>query len=82
MRSDALADIRESFAPAEGRRSEARTEREDRDMLAGVVGARPGRVIAVVSRQHRYIAGSEHRFQFGNAPVKRFQGGLRSTSVP
>ena len=56
MDGDALADIGEGLAPADRAGPEAGAEGQDRDLLAGVVGAAPGRVVAVVGGQHGEIA--------------------------
>src|SRR5260221_8935575 len=60
-----LADIREAVAAAERAWRDAGSEGEHRDVLAGMIGAAPTRIAAVIGTDDRDVAwpqrGAEHR---------------------
>ena len=68
---DALADIREGRAGCQWfRPSSAGEKAEDRHLLAGVVGAAPGRIVAVVGGEDQQIVRAQRGDQLGQAASK------------
>ncbi len=59
MRGEARTNVGEALAPPEHAARDAGAEGEDRHILACVVTARPGRVIAMVGGDDAGIAGAE-----------------------
>ncbi len=53
---DALADVGKGLATTDGARLDRLAVEQHRNVFAGVVGAAPGRVAAVVGGQHHHIA--------------------------
>ena len=73
MRRHRLADIGEGFAPPDPAGFHVWAEGQDRDGLAGMVGALPGRIAAVIGGDDRQIAGLQFRLEFGQPPIELFQ---------
>ena len=75
MFGDGLADVGEGRALAYRARRNARPEGENGDDFAGVIGARPGGIAAVIGGEDNEVAGHQCSLQFGYAFVERFQRG-------
>ena len=79
--SDALADIGKSIACANRMGSEAGAKAKDWDVFAGVLGATPSGIIAVIGGENDEVAGLEFRFKFRQAAVKGFKAGRVSYNI-
>src|SRR3954466_11838364 len=56
MGRDSGADVGETLPPADRSRSDVRSEAKDGAVLAGMVGAAPARVVAVIRGDDREVA--------------------------
>lgn len=79
---EGLAGVGEGFAEAEVfRTGEVLAEKEDGDLLAGVVGAGPGRVVAVVGGEAQEIAVAQFGQKLGQAGIEFFEGAAVADGV-
>ena len=70
---DAFSYIRKGMADAKGSCREAWGKDHDRYLFAGVVGAAPGRIVAVIGGEHHEVGGLEPADQFGKARIEGFE---------
>lgn len=70
MHREACADVGERFAPADGAAPDAGPKDENRHMLAGVIGAAPCRIIAMIGGDDGEIAWPQFREEFGQPCIK------------
>lgn len=70
MDREARANVRERFAPADGAARDTWPKDEDGHMLAGVVGAAPGWIIAMIGGDDGGIARPRRGEEFGESGVE------------
>src|SRR6516225_5931111 len=75
MARQGLADIGKAGAPAERTRCDFRPEGEDRDMLARVVAAAPGRITTVIGGDDGDVAGAQRGDEGRQHGIERFERG-------
>src|SRR5262245_18485211 len=74
MAGDCPADVGKTGAPAKASRRCARRKGEDRHAFAGVVGAAPCRVIAVIGGENEKIALAQIGEKLRQSTVKALKG--------
>src|SRR5687768_2982042 len=71
---DTLSYIREGRPNANGSGGQAWGKGHNRHLFAGVIGAAPGGIVAVIRSEHDEIVGTQRGDQFGQPLVKGFKG--------
>src|SRR5262245_42344383 len=73
MRGDRGGDVGEGRTLANGAWSDRGTEGEDRNLLAGVVGAAPGRIATVIGHDDDEIVAAQRRSKLRDAGIECFE---------